>query len=130
MVEELCADCAAFVLELLELDACCAALFALRELAFCAALLEVEVVVALEDFDEFDAEVTFDEELSPEADWSALLEVLAEVPELPLVELLDAPPLAAVRVSLPLPVVVDVAPPPEPELLCVELPDEPALEGF
>jgi hypothetical protein len=34
VVEELFADCAAFVLELLELDACSAALFALCELAF------------------------------------------------------------------------------------------------
>ena len=50
--------------------------------------------------------------------------------ELPLVVLLDEPPLAALRESLPVPVVVDVAPPPEPELLWVELPDELAVEGF
>lgn len=52
------------------------------------------------------------------------------MPELAPVELLDEPPLAAVRVSAELPVVVDVDPPPVPELLCVELPDEPAEEGF
>jgi hypothetical protein len=92
--------------------------------------LEVELVAAFADFDAFDAEPTFDAELLPEAAWFALLDEAASVLELALVELFDEPPLAAVRVSLPLPVVVDVAPPPEPELLCVELPDEPALEGF
>jgi hypothetical protein len=84
----------------------------------------------LADFDALSDELLFDAELSVEAAWCALLAVSASVLELALVELLDEPPLAAVRVSAPLPVVVEVAPPPEPELLCVELPDEPAVEGF
>ena len=88
--------------------------------------MEAELADSAALFDE----LLFDAELSLEAAWRALLDVSASVLELPLVELLDEPPLAAVRVSAPLPVVLDVAPPPEPELLCVELPDEPAVEGF
>jgi len=44
-----------------------------------------------------------------------------------LVEFPDDPPLAAVSVSEPVPVVVEVAPPLEALLLNVELPEEPAL---
>ena len=58
------------------------------------------------------------------------MEVSAAVSELAPVELLDEPPFAAVRVSAEFPVVLDVDPPPEPELLCAELPDDPAVEGF
>jgi hypothetical protein len=57
------------------------------------------------------------------------LEVLAAVLALPLVVLVDDPPLAAVRVSVEVPPVDEVAPPPDALLVCDELPDDAALLG-
>jgi hypothetical protein len=71
----------------------------------------------------------FEAELFVSADWLALLDVLAAVLALPLVVLLADPPLAAVRVSVEVPPVDEVAPPPEALLVCDELPDDPALVG-
>jgi hypothetical protein len=74
-------------------------------------------------------ELLFDAEFSVSADWLALLDVLAAVLAVPFVVLLDDPPLAAVRVSVELPPVAEVAPPPEALLVCDELPDDAALLG-
>ena|SRR5258708_1639418 len=61
--------------------------------------------------------------------WLLLEEVnvLAAVVALPLVVSLADPPLAAVRVSVEVPAVDEVAPPPEALLVCDELPDDAAL---
>jgi len=80
-------------------------------------------LAAVSDSDLFEAEVLVS------ADWLALLDVLAAVLALPLVVLLDDPPLAAVRVSVEVPPVDEVAPPPEALLVCDELPDDAALLG-
>ena len=71
----------------------------------------------------------FEDAVLVSADWLALLDVLAAVLALPLVVLLDDPPLAAVRVSVEVPPVDEVAPPPEALLVCDELPDDAALLG-
>jgi hypothetical protein len=85
--------------------------------------------LAFSDLAEVDDELTFEAEFSVSADWLALLDVLAAVLALPLVVLLDDPPLAAVRVSVEEPPVDEVAPPPEALLVCDELPDDAALLG-
>jgi hypothetical protein len=85
--------------------------------------------LAFSDLAEVDDEVTFEAEFSVSADWLALLDVLAAVLAVPLVVLVDDPPLAAVRVSVEVPPVDEVAPPPEALLVCDELPDDAALLG-
>jgi hypothetical protein len=130
VVEEFFADCSAFALELLVLNACCEALFALCEFALWAALLEAELVVAFADFDAFDAELTFDAELVLAADWSAVFAAVEAVLELPLVELLADPLLVVERLSAPVPTVDDVAPKLVPLLLLVELPTDVELPGL
>jgi hypothetical protein len=91
------------------------------------ALLEA-LRLAFSDWAEVPDELTFDAEFSASADWLALLDVLAAVLEAPLVVLLDDPPLAAVRVSVEVPPVAEVAPPPVALLVCAELPDDAAAE--
>lgn len=85
--------------------------------------------LAFSDWAEVPDELTFDAEFSASADWLALLDVLAAVLEAPLVVLLDDPPLAAVRVSVEVPPVAEVAPPPVALLVCAELPADAALLG-
>jgi hypothetical protein len=85
--------------------------------------------LAFSDLAEVDDELTFEAEFSVSADWWALLAVLAAVLAVPLVVLDDDPPLAAVRVSVEVPPVAEVAPPPEALLVCDELPDDAALLG-
>jgi hypothetical protein len=130
VVEEFLADCSAFALELLELDACCAASFAVLELAVWAALLDVELVVEFADLAAFDAELTFEAELSLEADWLALFAVVEAVSPWALVELLAEPLLVVERLSAPVPTVDDVAPKLVPLLLFVELPIDEELPGL
>jgi hypothetical protein len=72
----------------------------------------------------------FEDAVLVSADWLALLDVLAAVLELPLVVLVADPLLVVERVSVELPVVVDVAPPPEALLVCDELPADAALPGL
>jgi hypothetical protein len=130
VVEEFLADCCVFALVLLELDARCEASFALCELALWAALLAAELVVELADLAAFEDELTFDAELSVEADWLALFAVVEAVLDLPLVELLADPLLVVERLSDPVPTVDDVAPKLVPLLLFVELPTAEALPGL
>ena len=85
--------------------------------------------LAFSDSAEVDEELLFDAEFSVSDAVSAALEVLAAVLALPLVVLVDDPPLAAVRVSVEVPPVDEVAPPPEALLVCDELPDDAALLG-
>jgi hypothetical protein len=92
-------------------------------------LLEAELVVAFADLAAFEDELTFDAELSLEADWLPLLAVVEAVLELPLVELLAEPLLVVERLSAPVPTVDDVAPKLVPLLLFVELPIDEALPG-
>ena len=86
--EELVAESVLWLLELFEADALIEALFRLEELAFWAALAEVESVAAFFDLEAFEAELTFDAELSLDANWFALLFVAASVLALFLAELL------------------------------------------
>ena len=87
--------------------------------------------LAFRDSAEVDDELRFDAAFALSDAVSAALEVPAEVLALPLVVLDDDPPLAAVRVSVELPPVDEVAPPPEALLVCDELPDDAAvLEGL
>ena len=92
-------------------------------------MLEVELVVAFADLAAFDAELTFDAELSPEADWLALFAVVEAVSDLPVVELVAVPMPVVERLSAPLPTVDDVAPRLVPLLLFDELPADEALPG-
>jgi hypothetical protein len=92
--------------------------------------LEAELVVAFADFDAFDAELTFDAELSLEADWLALFAVVEAVSPWALVELLADPLLVVERLLAPVPTVDDVAPKLEPLLLFVELPIDEELPGL
>jgi len=87
------------------------------------------LAVEFADLDAFDAELTFDAELSLEADWLALFAVVDAVSDLPLVELLADPLLVVERLSAPVPTVDDVAPKLVPLLLFVELPIDEALPG-
>jgi hypothetical protein len=89
----------------------------------------VELVVAFADLAAFEDELTFDAELSLEADWLALFAVVEAVSDLPLVELLADPLLVEERLSAPVPTVDDVAPKLVPLLLFVELPIDEALPG-
>jgi hypothetical protein len=66
--DELVAELVLLLLALFEADALCDALLRLEELAFCAALAEVEFVVAFFDLAAFEAELTFELELSLDAD--------------------------------------------------------------
>jgi hypothetical protein len=66
--ELLLAVFSAFVLELLELEALCWALFALSDSACCAALEEAEFVVAFAVLAEFEDELLFEAELLAAAD--------------------------------------------------------------
>jgi hypothetical protein len=91
-------------------------------------LLEV-FRLAFNDFAEVSDSDLFEDEVLFSADWLALLDVLAAVLAVPLVVLVDDPPLAAVRVSVEVPPVDEVAPPPEALLVCDELPDDAALLG-
>jgi hypothetical protein len=83
--------------------------------------------LAFSDADAVDDELLFEAEFSVSDAVSAALEVLAAVFALPLVVLVEDPPLAAVRVSVEVPPVDEVAPPPEALLVCDELPDDAAL---
>jgi hypothetical protein len=77
--DELLAELVLWLLALFDADALFEALFRLEELAFCAALAEAELVVAFFDLAAFDAELTFEAELSLDADWLALFFVAASV---------------------------------------------------
>lgn len=77
--EEFEAELVLLLLALFDADALFEALFRLEELAFCAALAEVEFVEAFFDLEAFDAELTFEAELSLDADWLALFDVAASV---------------------------------------------------
>ena len=92
-------------------------------------LLEA-VRLAFSDLAEVDEELLFDAEFSLSDAVRAALDVLAAVLALPLVVLLADPLLVVERVSVEVPVVVEVAPPPEALLLCDELPDDAALPGL
>jgi hypothetical protein len=85
--------------------------------------------LAFSDSAEVDEELTFDALFAVSDAVRAALEVLAAVLALPLVVLVDDPPLAAVRVSVEVPPVDEVAPPLEALLVCDELPDDAALLG-
>lgn len=103
--DELVEELVLWLLELLEADALFDALLRLEELAFCAALAEAEFVVAFFDLEVFEAELTFELELSLDADWLALLAVAASVlalflPELLAEALLDALALLAASLLL------------------------------
>lgn len=120
----------ALALAELEDSELCEALFWDSDDARCE-LLEAEVFrLAFSDAAAFDAEFTFDAELSLEADWLALFAVVEAVWELPLVELLAEPLLVVERLSAPVPTVDDVAPRLPELLLFVELPIDEALPGF
>ena len=93
-------------------------------------MLEAELVLAFADFDAFDAELTFEAELSLEADWLALFAVVEAVSPWALVELLADPLLVVERLLAPVPTVDDVAPKLEPLLLFVELPTDEELPGL
>lgn len=67
------------LLALFEADALCDALLVEEELAFCDALAEVASVDAVFAAAAFEAELTFELELSVEADWFALFAVFASV---------------------------------------------------
>jgi hypothetical protein len=84
--------------------------------------------LAFSDLAEVAEELTLDAEFSDSDDVLLLLDVAAAVFELPLVVLLDDPPLAAVSVSVELPPVAEVAPPPVALFVCAELPDDAAAE--
>jgi len=77
-----------WLLALLEAEALCEASLVVAELAFCAACAEVEFVAAFFDAAAFAAELTFELELSLDADWLALFAVVAAVLALFLPELL------------------------------------------
>jgi hypothetical protein len=77
--EEFEAELVLLLLALFDADALFEALFRLEELAFCAALADVEFVEAFFDLEAFDAELTFEAELSLDADWLALFDVAASV---------------------------------------------------
>jgi hypothetical protein len=77
--DALLAELVLWLLVLLEADALCDALFKEDELAFCAALAALEFVLALFDLEAFEAELTFELELSLDADWLALFAVAASV---------------------------------------------------
>lgn len=103
--DELVAEFVLWLLELFDADALFDALLRLEELAFCAALAEAEFVVAFFDLEAFEAELTFELELSLDADWLALLAVAASVlalflPELLAEALLDALALLAASLLL------------------------------
>ena len=126
----LVAELVLLLLALLEADALCEALLAVEELAFCAALAEVESVAAFFVLAAFEAELTFEFELSLDADWLALLDASVLVPDVLLVALLADAPLDALRLLAAVPEVVDVLPPLDDGLLNAELPtdvDEPFL---
>jgi hypothetical protein len=91
-------------------------------------LLEV-FRLAFNDLAEVSPSDLFEAEVLVSAELLALLDVLAAVLAVPLVVLVDDPPLAAVRVSVEVPPVDEVAPPPEALLVCDELPDDAALLG-
>jgi hypothetical protein len=92
-------------------------------------LLEV-FRLAFSDFAEVSPSYLFEDAVLVSADMLLLLEVLAAVLALPLVVLLADPPTAAVRVSLEVPPVAEVAPPPEALLVCDDMPaDAAALPG-
>jgi hypothetical protein len=91
------------------------------------ALFDDEFVVEFADLGAVVAELLFADELSLEADWLLLFAVLASVLESPLVPLLAEPVPVVARVLDWLPDVDDVAPPPEPLLVCAEFPPEDEL---
>jgi hypothetical protein len=91
------------------------------------ALFDDEFVVEFADLGAVVAELLFADALSVEADWLLLLAVLASVLEAPLVPLLAEPVPVVARVLDWLPDVDDVAPPPEPLLVCAEFPPEDEL---
>jgi len=122
--DELVAELVVWLLELLEADALCDALFREAELASCAALAEVEFVAAFFVLAAFEAELTFDAELLVDAELLALLAALVAVFEVLPVPALAVPPLDALRLSAALPEVVDVLPPLEDGLLNDELPTD------
>lgn len=93
-------------------------------------MLDVELVVEFADLAAFDAELTFEAELSVEADWLALFAVVDAVSPWALVELLAEPLLVVERLSAPVPTVDDVAPKLVPLLLFVELPIDEELPGL
>ena len=86
--------------------------------------------LAFSDLAEVDDELTFDAELSVEADWWAWFAVSESVLEWALVELLADPLLVVERVSVPLPTVDDVAPRLVALLLFDEVPADAALPGL
>jgi hypothetical protein len=92
--------------------------------------LAAELVVAFADLAAFEDELTFDAELSLEADWLALFAVVEAVSPWALVELLADPLLVVERLLAPVPTVDDVAPKLVPLLLFVELPIDEALPGL
>jgi hypothetical protein len=92
--------------------------------------LDVELVVEFADLAAFDAELTFEAELSLDADWLALFAVVEAVSPCALVELLAEPLLVVERLSAPVPTVDDVAPRLVPLLLFVELPTDEELPGL
>jgi len=77
--DEFFAELLLLLLALLEAEALCEALLLLDELASCAALEDVELVVALAFLAVLAVDATFELELLAEADWLALLLVLASV---------------------------------------------------
>ncbi len=93
-------------------------------------MLDVELVVEFADFAAFDAELTFEAELSLEADWLALFAVVEAVSPWALVELLADPLFVVERLSAPVPTVDDVAPKLVPLLLFVELPTDVEPPGL
>jgi hypothetical protein len=105
--DELVAELVLWLLELLEADALIEALLRLEELASCAALADVEFVAAFFDLAAFEAELTFELELSLDADWWALLAVSAALLALFLVELLADALLDALALLAASPVLAD-----------------------
>ena len=77
--DELWAEFVLWLLALFDADALFEALLRLEELAFCAAFAEAELSDAFFDLEAFDAELTFEAELSLDADWLALFAVAASV---------------------------------------------------
>lgn len=86
--DELLAELLLWLLALFEADALLDALLVVAELAFCAALAEVESVAEFCVMAAFEAELTFELELLLDADWLALFAVFAAVLALLLLALL------------------------------------------
>lgn len=122
--DELCVLFVLLLLALLDASALWDALLELDDFADCAAFADVEFEVEFAFLALLEVELTFDAELLAAADWLALLAASVSVLEALLVPLLADAPLDALRLSAPLPEVVDVLPPLDDGLLKDELPTD------